>query len=168
MKKTGIFYGSTTGTTQQVANQIANLLDMNSADVHDVAKVAPTDVADYEVLILGTSTWRSGDLQDDWEDFVNGLKVLDLTGKQIALFGCGDETMSDTFCDGVGTLYDDLQDTGAEFIGQFKADGYDFQHSKAIRNGVAVGLLIDEVNEPQMTPERLDEWCTIIKNTIAD
>jgi len=168
MKKTGIFYGSNTGTTEEVANQIAKLLNIDSSDIHNVASSAPTDVADYEVLILGTSTWGSGDIQDDWADFVNGLKIIDLTGKQIALFGCGDETMSDTFCDGVGTLYDDLQDTGAEFIGQFNADGYDFEHSKSVRDGKAVGLLLDEVNESQMSPERIDEWCTIVKNAITD
>ena len=87
MKKTGIFYGSTTGTTETVAKQIAELLGIDSNDIHNVATSAPTDVADYEVLILGTSTWGSGDIQDDWADFVNGLKVIDLTGKQIAMFG---------------------------------------------------------------------------------
>lgn len=168
MKKTGIFYGSTTGTTGEVAKQIAELLGIDSSDIHDVANSAPTDVADYEVLILGTSTWGDGDLQDNWADFVNGLKVIDLTGKQVALFGCGDESMSDTFCNGVGTLYDDLKDTGAEFIGSFNTDGYSFDHSDAVRDGKAVGLLLDNVNKPEMTPEKLDMWCTIIKNAIAD
>ncbi len=168
MKKTGIFYGSTTGTTEEVAKQIAALLGVDKSDVHNVAESAPTDVADYEVLILGTSTWGSGDIQDDWADFVNGLKIIDLTGKQIALFGCGDETMSDTFCNGVGTLYDELKDTGAEFIGAFNADGYGFEHSTAVRDGKAVGLLLDETNESQMSPERIDQWCTIVKNAIKD
>lgn len=168
MKKTGIFYGSTTGTTEEVAKQIAALLGVDKSDVHNVAESAPTDVADYEVLILGTSTWGSGDIQDDWADFVNGLKIIDLTGKQIALFGCGDETMSDTFCNGVGILYDELKDTGAEFIGAFNADGYGFEHSTAVRDGKAVGLLLDETNESQMSPERIDQWCTIVKNAIKD
>lgn len=168
MKKTGIFYGSTTGATEAVALQLAELLKIDKSDVHNVAKSAPTDVADYEVLLLGTSTWGAGDLQDDWADFVNGLKALDLSGKQIALFGCGDESMSDTFCNGVGILYDDLRDTGAEFVGAFNADGYEFGHSDAVRDGKVVGLILDNVNHPEMSAGRLDEWATIVKNQTAD
>ncbi|MFG6381227.1 MAG: flavodoxin domain-containing protein, partial [Muribaculum sp.] len=54
MKKTGIFYGSSTGVTAEVAEEIAKLLDVPSADVHDVAKSAPSDVEPYDVLILGS------------------------------------------------------------------------------------------------------------------
>ena len=39
MKKTGIFYGSTTGTTESVAGMIAGKLGVSSADVHDVSKM---------------------------------------------------------------------------------------------------------------------------------
>lgn len=46
MKKTGIFYGSTTGTTETVAKQIAGLLGIDSNDIHNVATSAPTDVAE--------------------------------------------------------------------------------------------------------------------------
>ena len=44
MKKTGIFYGSSTGTTEAVANLIASKLGIASADVHDAPQTwqAPT------------------------------------------------------------------------------------------------------------------------------
>ena len=41
--KTGIFYGSATGTTAQIAEKIGKLLNVDSADIHDVAKAAPSD-----------------------------------------------------------------------------------------------------------------------------
>lgn len=91
MKKFGIFFGSSTGTTEEVAHKIAGLLKIDSADVHNVATTAPDAVADYEVLLLGSSTWGSGELQDDWYDFLTGLEALDLKGKKIAIFGLGDE-----------------------------------------------------------------------------
>ncbi len=91
MKKIGIFYGSSTGITSEVAEDIAKFMGVGSNDVHDVAKSAPSDVAGYDVLILGSSTWGAGNLQDDWYDFLDGLEVLDLEGKVVALFGCGDE-----------------------------------------------------------------------------
>lgn len=162
MKKYGIFYGSTTGTTEDVARRIAKILDVNPADVHNVAETAPSAVADYDTLILGTSTWGSGELQDGWYDFVAGLDAMELRGKRIALFGCGDETMSDTFCNAVGTLYDRLQDTHARFIGEYDVEGYHFDHSDAVRDGKAVGLLLDEVNHPELTPTRLRAWTALL------
>ena len=97
MKKTGIFYGSTTGTTESVAGMIAGKLGVSSADVHDVSKMTADMVNSYDVLLLGTSTWGDGELQDDWYDGVKLLKGLDLSGKLVGLFGCGDsESYADT------------------------------------------------------------------------
>lgn len=160
MKKTGIYYGSSTGTTKDVAGRIGKILGIAEEDIHDVAKSSPDSVADYDVLIMGTSTWGVGDLQDDWYDFADGVQALDLHGKKIALFGCGDETMSETFCGAVGELYDRFQQTGAEFIGAYDTDGYTFTKSAAVRgkDGKAVGLLLDEVNHPEMTDFRLRSW----------
>ena len=113
MKKTGVFYGSTTGTTESVANLIAEKLGIAQADVHDVSKMSADMVKAYEALILGTSTWGDGELQDDWYDGIKVLKGMDLKDKIIALFGCGDsESYGDTFCDGMGILYEDLKTSG--------------------------------------------------------
>lgn len=158
MKKIGIYYGSTTGTTEELAYKIAKSLGVTEADVHNVAKSSPSSVADYDVLLLGTSTWGSGELQDDWYDFAAGLSELDLSSTKIALFGCGDETMADTFCSGVGELYKRLKDTGATFIGEFNTDGYNFSHSDAVIDGKAVGLLIDQVNHSGLTDARVADW----------
>lgn len=57
---------------------------------------------------MGSSTWGDGELEDDWYDFIAGVEVLDLKGKKVALFGCGDESMTDTFCNAVGELHDRL------------------------------------------------------------
>lgn len=167
MKKIGIFYGSSTGMTAEVAEDIAKLMGIGSNDVHDVAKSAPSDVAGYDVLVLGSSTWGAGDLQDDWYDFLDGLEVLDLEGKDVALFGCGDESMSDTFCGALGELYMRLQKTGARFIGYFNADGYSFDESPAFIDGVYVGLLLDQVNHEELTEARLKAWTEQLKKEIG-
>ncbi len=39
--KTGIFYGSATGTTADVARRIARLMNVGDSDVHDVAGTRP-------------------------------------------------------------------------------------------------------------------------------
>lgn len=163
MKKIGVFYGSQTGTTADVAKRIAAELEVADADIHDVAKTSPVKLGDYDLVVLGSSTWGAGDLEDDWYDFIAGAKVLALNGKQIAVFGCGDETMSDTFCDAVGEIYDTMKDTGAEMIGHFNAEGYDYSSSKAERDGEMVGLVLDEVNHSDLTDARIKAWAEEIR-----
>ncbi|MDE6343748.1 MAG: flavodoxin [Muribaculaceae bacterium] len=167
-KKTGIFYGSNTGTTARIARKIGQLLNIGDNDIHDVAKTSPSRVAEYDVLILGSSTWGSGDIQTDWLDFVNGLQVLDLKGKKIALFGCGDETMSDTFCNAVGELRDRLVRTQAILIGEYDAGAYEFSESAAYdpETGKMYGLVLDEVNHPELTDARLHTWTQQISEEI--
>lgn len=166
MKKIGIFYGSTTGTTADVAEKIAARLGVADTDVHDVASVAPSAVAPYEVLVLGASTWGDGDMQDDMHDFIDGLAATALNDKKVALFGCGDDTMSDTFCNAVGEMFRALRRTGATFIGDFNADGYTYNHSDAEVDGKIVGLLIDNTNHESITDSRIRSWCDEIKKQI--
>lgn len=167
MKKIGIFYGSTTGTTLEIAEKIADCLGVNPSDIHDVAESAPSDVADYDVLILGASTWGAGDLQEDMASFIDGLQALDLEDKEVAIFGCGDDSMSDTFCNSVGEIYHRLHDTHAMFIAPFNNDGYRYKHSESDVHGMIVGLCIDNVNHPADTDQRVKEWCDAIKEEIV-
>lgn len=69
-------------------------------------------------------------MQDEAHDFADGLQGMSLAGKEVALFGCGDETMADTFCDGVAELMKYVEPTGARIIGSFDVSGYDFPKAK--------------------------------------
>lgn len=160
MKKTGIFYGSSTGMTEGVAHTIAQKLGIAPTDVHDAARLSAESIAPYEALILGSSTWGCGELQDDWYDAVKVLKSANLTGKTIALFGCGDsESYPDTFCDAMGLLYDELKETGCRFTGNHVAtDGYSFSSSVSVVDGEFVGLALDETNESDKTTARIEAW----------
>lgn len=166
MKKYGIFYGSATGTTSKIALKIGTALGVDAKDIIDVKDATPQQFGEYEVLILGTSTWGDGEIEEDWYDLLDGLEAVTLKDKKIALFGCGDENMTETFCNGVGELYERLQQTGATFVAPFNTAGYDYNVSSAeIENGIAVGLLIDEVNKPELTESRIKDWVDLIKNS---
>ena len=168
MKTIGIFYGSSTGTTEGVARRIAEKLGVNDSDIHDVSGASASDVEPYEVLLLGTSTWGAGDLQDDWESYLEDLKRQDLSSKAVALFGCGDSSsFSDTFCDAMGIIYNELQGTGAKFIGSIDASGYTFDSSVANVDDKFIGLALDEMNEDDQTDARMDQWITSIQGDLA-
>lgn len=157
MAKIGIFYGSTTGTCEDVAGRIAAKLD--GADVINAADLTTDNVAAYDVLLLGSSTWGAGELQDDWYDACDILRGLNLKGKKVALFAVGDSACySDTFCGALAPLYDAVKESGAEVVGQVSADGYTFDDSEAVVDGNFLGLALDEANESDLTDSRIDAW----------
>ena len=166
MKKTVIIYGSSTGTCQNIAEIIATKLGVS--DILDVAKVTASQISAYDNLILGTSTWGAGEMQDDWYDGIKELKNANLTGKTVALFGCGDsQSYSDTFCDGMGEIYRELQSSGCNIIGSTPTDGYTYDNSTAVADGRFVGLAIDDVNESEKTEERVSAWTDMLKADLA-
>lgn len=161
MGKTLVVYGSTGGTCEGIANTIGEKLGAEVVNITDLTQ-EQAEAADN--LLLGTSTWGAGDMQDDWYDGLELLKSCNLEGKKIALFGCGDcESYADTFCGGMHEIYDGLQDKGATFIGQVSTDGYSFEDSPAVQDGKFEGLALDEDNESDQTEARIDAWIEQIK-----
>ncbi len=156
MSKTIVIFGSSTGTCEAIADKIGSRLGAEVLNVQDLT----ADVVDAnDNLILGTSTWGAGELQDDWYDGINVLKSADLSSKTIALFGCGDcESYGDTFVGGIGELYDAIKNSGANFVGAVSTDGYTFDDSAAVVDGQFVGLPLDDVNEDDKTDGRIDAW----------
>ena len=156
MKKTIVVFGSSTGTCEAIAEKIAQKL---GCEVMDVQNLTVEVVESHENLILGTSTWGAGELQDDWYDGLKVLQGADLSGKTIALFGCGDcESYSDTFVGGIGELYNGIKASGARFVGAVDTDGYTFDDSEAVIDGKFIGLPLDDVNEDDKTDTRIDAW----------
>ena len=156
MKKTIVVFGSSTGTSEAIAEKIAQKL---GCEVMDVQNLTAEVVESHENLILGTSTWGAGELQDDWYDGLKVLQGADLSGKTIALFGCGDcESYSDTFVGGIGELYNGIKASGARFVGAVDTDGYTFDDSEAVIDGKFIGLPLDDVNEDDKTDVRIEAW----------
>ena len=158
-KMTGIFFGSTTGTTESVAARIAERLGVAQADVHNVAAASVEDVKKYDLLLLGSSTWGSGELQDDWPGFLDKLGKEDLSGRRVALFGCGDAGIySDTFCDAMAEIRDGLASTGCTFVGGFDAEEYPGCGSRLCQDGEAIGWAVDDSASDAENQMRMELW----------
>jgi len=168
MKKIGIYYGSTTGTTEGIAKELGKKLGVDSSSIKEISLFKPEEFLSYDLLLLGTSTWGDGEMQDDWYEAIEEIKQLDLSNHKIALFGCGDaSSYSDTFCDAVGTLYQELSNSGCTFVGAVSTDGYTFDDSQALVGDSLVGLLLDEDNESELTEARIDAWVKNLQATFA-
>lgn len=164
MKKTVVIYGSTTGSCEDYANRIASKL---GADVFNVTDVDGGKVEAYDNLLLGTSTWGEGDVQDDWYDGVKVLESANLKGKTVAIFGCGDAMgYPDSFCGGMAEIYRALKDSGANILGMVNAGDYNYGSSQAVIDGKFIGLAIDINETDSKTEERVDKWIEEIKPSL--
>ncbi|XKM14004.1 flavodoxin FldA [Orbaceae bacterium ac157xtp] len=169
MAKIGIFFGSDTGNTEKVAQQIQQLLGNDNADLYDIAKATKEDVEKYDYLFFGIPTWYYGESQCDWDDFFPNLEKIDLSKKTIALFGCGDqEDYAEYFCDAMGTLRDIITPKGAKLVGKWSTEGYHFETSKSlIDDDHFVGLAIDEDRQPELTDERIEKWVNQVQQEMG-
>lgn len=164
MSKVAVFYGSTTGNTEFVAGKIAMMLD---ADKYDVAHKPDDKFAEYDILILGTSTYGFGGLQDDWDSFIPDLRQADLSHKVIALFALGDsQSYPDSFTSSMSELYNVIKDKGCRVIGFTDASDYEYDESESVIDGKFVGLPIDEDNESDKTDQRISKWIDALRDEI--
>lgn len=168
----GLYYGSTTGTTEIVAEKIQTAWQNQYGDAFPLANIsdlaAPEDLLAFEYLILGVPTWNIGKLQDDWAIFLPHLDEMDLTGKRAALFGVGDQYgYPENFQDALGILGTKLRERGAELVGLWDTAGYEFDYSAGVENGRFLGLAIDERNQPHLTEPRIQQWIAEISQQFS-
>jgi flavodoxin I len=164
MKNVGIFYGSLTGNTESAAKQIQKELGTDVAKIFDTATAKASDIEQFSNLIFGASTWDVGEMEEDFEGFLPKIASANLTGKKVALFGCGDqESYPDTFVDAMGEIYEAIKDKGCEVVGMVSTEGYEFDASKAVVDGRFVGLPLDEDNQSDLTEKRIKNWVSRLK-----
>jgi len=168
--KIGLFFGSDEGNTESVAERIAARFN-DEVVVVDIADATQLDFSEYNSFIMGIPTWDFGQIQSDWEEFWDDISEVDFTGKEVALFGLGDQFgYGDYFLDAMGMLHDVLVDQGATMVGYWSTDGYDFEASKALAPDGKhfVGLAIDEDQQEEQTCARLNQWCDQISLEFTD
>lgn len=165
MSKIGLFYGTQTGKTETVAEIIQKELGGESVvDLKDIATAEAKDLENYDYLVIGCPTWNIGELQVDWEGIYDDLDEVNFQGKKVAYFGTGDQVgYSDNFQDAIGILEEKISSLGGKTVGYWPTDGYDFNESKAVKNGKFVGLALDEDNQPELTDERIQSWAVQLK-----
>ena len=168
MTSLGIFYGSTDGNTARVAHLVADAFAARygatlEIETLDIAEFYVEDMADFDLVIVGIPTWNHGQLQADWEDVLEEFDELDLHGTRAAVFGLGDQAgYPATFVDAMFFLADKLRSCGAQLVGAWPSAGYSFTNSWALEDGRFLGLVLDEVNQPELTPARIAHWVPMV------
>ncbi|WFB49174.1 flavodoxin FldB [Vibrio coralliilyticus] len=160
--KIGLFYGSTTCYTEMAAEKMRAIIGEELVDIRNVKETPLAEMAHYDFLILGISTWDFGEIQEDWNEIWDQIDGLSLNGKTVALFGLGDqEGYGEWYLDAMGMLHDELKKTGANLIGYWPNDeSYEFEASKALTEDGSqfVGLALDEDSQYELSDERIATW----------
>ncbi|MEM1165614.1 MAG: flavodoxin [Planctomycetota bacterium] len=166
--KIAIIYGTTTGNTQEVAELVKGHLGDLADEPVDVTDFDPPSVADYDALLLGIPTWHVGDMQDDWDDAATRFNIPEMKGLKVAMFGCGDQDgYPDTFGDAFGLLWDIIEPAGPELFGLWPTEGYTFDNSAGVRDDKFMGLMCDNDCQPDLTEERVKQWCALLKQELG-
>lgn len=176
--KIGLFYGSTTCYTEMAAEKIQQYFVENSeikpvlqVELFNIKDTPLNKCTDFDLIILGISTWDYGELQEDWESHWGDIASLDLSGKIIALYGMGDQIgYTEWFQDALGMLHEQVIAQDSFVIGFWPNQGYEFEASKALTADKSqfVGLALDEDNQYQQSDERIAQWCQQIQQEIAE
>lgn len=162
----GLLYATQTGNTETVAGYIAEAAGVEAADVGDYGA---EDLAEFDGLIVGCPTWNTGADEyrsgTSWDDLIDDIKGVDLKGKKVAVFGCGDqEGYGDNFCDGIEELNSTFKAAGAELIGYVDAGSYNHEESKSEQGGKFLGCPFDEDNDGDGSEDRAKEWVAQLKS----
>jgi len=165
VRAVGLFFGTQTGKTEEVAGVIGEAAGLEATDI---GEVSAEDLAGYDGLLVGVPTWHTGaDEQRSgttWDDYLDEIKGLDLCGKPVAVFGAGDSMgYGDNFCDAIEELHSTFEAAGAKMLGYTDASGYQHAESKSVKDGKFLGLPLDQDNEDDMTQDRVNTWIEQIK-----
>ncbi len=171
MANIGIFVGSSGGTTQGAAEKLEELFEdaelINMEEDYDDLE----QFEEFDVLLIGCSTWGQGDPQRDWVDplFEMENEEPDFSGKKVAFFGAGDqESHGEEFISALAKMKSIFSRLGADTeYGYWSTEGYDYKASLAEKEGRFIGLAIDDVNQEELTDTRVNTWATQVKREMG-
>ncbi len=168
----GIYFATTTGKTEDIAERLHGLLDgaESPRDMSDVDDL--NEFTNHEGIICGIPTWNTGADSERsgtaWDALLEEIGSLNLSGKKVAIFGLGDSsTYTENYCDAMEELHRFFKQAGATMVGYVSTKEYTFDESKSAIGDVFCGLPLDEDSESDMTDARISQWSEQLKQEMS-
>lgn len=139
-------------------------------DIDEIQGGIAKKFGEYDALVVGTPTWNTGaDTERSgtgWDEIYYGeMQDLNLQGKKVAVFGLGDQvSYTENYADASGELHDVFEKLGCKMMGYTSQEGYEHAASKAIRGDLFCGLLCDEINQDDLSAERVENWVAQLRS----
>jgi flavodoxin I len=164
MSKTAIIYSYNTQKSKKVAEKVIAAYGETDIEAVNAEELSKEVFENYDNFIVSAPTWFDGELPNYWDEFLPDLEEMDLSKKNFAIFGLGDQKgYPENYCDAIGLLAEILEECGAKLVGQTSVKGYTFESSKAQRGDVFVGLALDQENQARLTKDRVNNWVEQLK-----
>lgn len=164
MQKIGLFYSFNTKNTSKAAGLIQEAFGDKNIEALNVEEISDDQFDAFNKYIIGVPTWFDGELPNYWDEFVPAMEEMDFTGKKFALYGAGNQKeYPENFVDAIGIMADLLESLGGQIIGFVDNEGYNFEHSKALRGNQFTGLPLDFEIQPKLVKPRIEKWVEQLK-----
>jgi flavodoxin I len=125
-----VAYATMTGNTSTVAEAMLEHLGAVLPNVQvklaDLSDLNPVDLLEYDMIILGSSTWDDGDVNQVAREFLDKLESSkqDLSKQKFAIFSLGDSFYPD-FCKAGDIIKESITKLEAKVVGDLhKIDGF--------------------------------------------
>lgn len=169
MKKIGLFYSFNSNKSAKIGEKIKAEFGDIDIETFNAEEVNGENFTKYDNIIVGVPTWFDGELPNYWDEFVPELEDLNLSGKNIAIYGLGDQKgYPENFNDGVGVFAKIVERRGAKVVGFTSSEGYTFESSKALKGEQFYGLCIDQENQARLTKNRIANWVEQLKKSFSN
>jgi flavodoxin I len=168
MKKIALIYWPKKGSTEAAARKIHAKFEKEVIDIFTITDINTAEFDMYDAFIIGGSTtgadnWESAH-KTRWNDFFARLEKAEIKGKSFALFGLGNQVLyPNHFVDGMAYLKEIFEKQGAVLKGLWPAEGYEFEDSESVENGMFCGLALDFDTQDELTDSRIDKWVAQIR-----
>jgi flavodoxin I len=167
MKKIAVVYSFNSNKSAKIATKIAAGFTKFSVEQLNVESCKANEFLLFDGYVLSVPTWFDGELPNYWDEILPALENMDFNGKKFALFGLGDQkNYPENFCDAVGILAEFLERRGAKIIGYTSPEGYTFESSKALKDNILTGLLLDQENQSKLSDERIQKWVSQLEQEL--
>lgn len=168
MKKIALIYWPKKGSTETAAQKIHAKFEKDMIDIFTITEINTAEFSMYDAFIIGGSTvgadnWENAH-KTRWTDFYSKVEKADLNGKPFAMYGLGNQVLYPShFVDGMAYLKEIFEKRGAVLKGRWPVEGYDFEDSESVENGMFYGLALDFDIQAELTDERIDKWVAQIR-----
>jgi len=167
--KTAIVYSHKATKTSKAAKMIIEALKLKQIDDIDVENLDVKKLSKYDLILLGSPSWFDGELAVYWDELVPEIEDIDFSKAHVAIFGNADQVnYPENFGDAVGHLADVFQGCGAKLIGMTSIEGYSFDSSRAKREDMFAGLILDFENQANLNKPRISNWASKILHEVNE
>ena len=130
MSRVLISFATMSGNTEKVAQyfveQLPLIIPETEVSLVNMMELQEEQFTEYDLIILGSSTWTDGELNPIAEEFFDNIKnsVMEYTTFKFGLFGLG-ESYYPEFCTSVDKMAEIIKQKKGNVIGELlRLDGY--------------------------------------------